>query len=363
MRIGILTFHRALNYGAVLQAYALSETLSRNEDIQAEIIDYRCKYIEDCYKPLVIVGGINIKNAIIAILTMRSRIVRRKKFDHFLNNALKKSENHYSRAELAGINDVYDCFITGSDQVFNDVCTGMDKSYFLDFVANSEKKFSYAASFGFEQIPSQYRDLYKQLLSDFEDISVREEAGRGIVRDLLGREVRVNIDPVFLLGREDWKKIAKKPKENNYILLYLLQPSESIIQFAKNLSRKTGCKILLMHLHFFKPNGIKQITNAGPEEFLGYFENASYVVTNSFHGTAFSVIFHKQFFVEYQTTAAARNSRQQNLLKMLGLTDRVITIETEKELLLNADDPIDFDAAFQRIKMEQKCSEEYLREL
>lgn len=359
MQIGILTFHRALNYGAVLQAYALSETLNQEEGIDAEIVDYRCQFIEDCYKPLAIVGPHNIKNFIIAVLTMPSRIARRKKFDNFLEKNLRKSDVVYSKDMLSSSNSKYDFFVTGSDQVFNNVCAGMDTAYFLDFVESDRKKNSYAASFGFDQIPSGLTEQYKSLLKSFNRLSVREEVGKKIIQDLLHRDAFVNIDPVFLLSADKWRQISQKPVQNNYILVYLLQPSESIIEFVRNLASKTGCTPLLMHLHFFKNNGITQISTASPEEFLGYFANAKYVVTNSFHGTAFSVIFHKQFFVEYQTTAAARNSRQKNLLEMVQLTDRVIDQTTANDLLENRDKLIDFSVADQKIEEEVKKSKQF----
>ncbi len=364
MKIGIITFHRALNYGAVLQAYALSETISQIDSaVDAEVIDYRSPYIEGGYKPFTIVGETNIKNIIIALLTMRGRIVKRKKFDQFASKYVRISKKSYRREQLTEANEEYQSFITGSDQVFNDVCTGFDKSYFLDFVSQDLKKNSYAASFGFERIPNGLENDYKMLLQNFNRLSVREEAGKKIIYDLLGRESYLHIDPTFLLGKDEWSKVAVKPKETKYILVYLLQPSKTIFDFVDKLSKKTGCTPLLMHLHFFKPNGIKQIVTAGPDEFLGYFANAEYVVTNSFHGTAFSTIFNKKFFVEYQTTAAARNSRQKNLLQLLGLENRVISKDTEAELLNNLDAPIDYTNVEKIISKEREKSKDYLEQI
>lgn len=359
-KLGILTFHRAQNYGAVLQAYALSECINKLGKYEAEVIDYRSKAIEDTYKPFHVVGNKTIKNIIIMLLTARASREKKRKFDQFRSKYLKMSKNSYSREEMAETLKYYSTFITGSDQVFNDVCAGFDATYFLDFVNNSSKKNSYAASFGFSEIPEDKKAIYKKRLEDFNKLSVRENAAKTIVKDLLNRDAQVNIDPTFLLEKKEWEKIAVKPKENKYILVYLLQPSETIFEHVRKLSELTGCKPILMHLHFFKNNGIKQITTASPEEYLGYFKYADYIVTNSFHGTAFSIIFHKKFMTEYQTTAAARNSRQENLLRTFGLLDRVLSDQHGIDEITKE---IDYTQVEELIEAERKNAIEFIKEI
>lgn len=359
-KLGILTFHRAQNYGAVLQAYALSECINQMGKYDAEVIDYKSKDIEDTYKPFHVVGDKTIKNIIIMLLTANASRIKKIKFDQFRNKYLKMSEKSYTRNEIADISNQYSTFITGSDQVFNDVCAGFDPTYFLDFVNDSSKKNSYAASFGFSKIPDDKVDIYKQRLQDFNRLSVRENAAKEIVRELLNRNAEVHIDPTFLLNQKEWEKLAVKPKEEKYILIYLLQPTETIFEHVRKLSKITGCKPILMHLHFFKNNGIKQVTTASPEEYLGYFKYADYIVTNSFHGTAFSIIFHKKFMTEYQTTAAARNSRQENLLKTFGLLDRVVSKEHEIDEILQE---IDYENVEQLIEKERKNAIEFIKKI
>lgn len=138
MKVGILTFHRAINYGAVLQTFALQKVLSRY--CECEVIDYRCKYIENLYKPFNISKDRFIRSLISTILKYRSRKIKMIKFYKFLDNNVKLSPS-FNKSDLKNIEDNYDVFITGSDQVWNNSCAGFDKTYFLDFVSDKRKKF------------------------------------------------------------------------------------------------------------------------------------------------------------------------------------------------------------------------------
>lgn len=324
MNLGIITFHRALNYGAILQAYALQQFLLKL-DIKNNIIDYRCPYIEHFYKPIKANIIRQPKSFIKEWLYCVPNTLKRKKFDKFTKKYLFMTEKISHYTDLIGLNNIFDCFVTGSDQVWNSRWSGFDGAYFLDF-AHSNKKNSYAASFGASSIDEKLIEKYKKYLLAFNFLSVREADGVDIIKGLIDKEAVVSIDPTCLLSIEDWKKVAKPPKEKGYVLLYLLEQSLYLENFAKELAEKNNIKVITITDGLKKKKGLKQYGFLGPDEFLGLFCNAEYIVTNSFHGLMFSVIFKKQFYLAYQQYAGAPNSRLKNFIKEYHLERRVLSI-------------------------------------
>lgn len=165
MRIGIITFHRAINYGAVLQTYALQKFLNVS-NYDAEVIDYRCEHMENFYKTFTIKDK-SVKQIIRGMLNFKNTYKKKREFYRFLDQNVRISTEVYDKFNIDKANLRYDKFITGSDQVFNFACTDFDKTYFLQFVKNCDNKLSYAASFGMKEIPDSYVNDYKSLLSTF----------------------------------------------------------------------------------------------------------------------------------------------------------------------------------------------------
>lgn len=326
MRIGVITFHRAINYGAALQTYALQRALT-SLGFDSEVIDYRCAHMEELYR---LIGGFSAKSVKQNIRSFINYFPARNKMRSFrsmISENMKLSPEAYTADTIKNANDCYDVFITGSDQVFNYACSDFDKNYFLDFVDDPTKINSYAASFGISDIPEQFKDDYRRLLSRFNNISVREESGRRLVGELADRDSDLHVDPVFLLDSEDWSELAKDPDFDNYILIYRLNKSNVINDFARKLARLTGKKIVNIGQDFIdklKNRDFDGSLDTTVQEFLGLFKNADYVVTNSFHGTAFSVIFERKCFVETKQKDFKKNDRAENLLKLTGLMDAVI---------------------------------------
>lgn len=322
MKIGILTFHRALNYGAVLQAYALQQMLLKLP-ADVEVIDYLCPKIEKQYRSLLGIG--TMKDHISHLLQLVQFWKRDRKFFDFIRRRMILSPQCFdSREKLHSISSEYDFFVTGSDQVWNAFLTGFDKTYLLDFVGDSRKKVSYAASFGLSKLPEAWEAPYRTLLKSFSALSVRERQGADIIRDLNGQNAQVNVDPVFLIPADQWEQIAAPVAEKNYIFVYLMARSQTIFSFIERLSAKTGCSVIWFSPGVRRPVPAKYIRAGGPEDFLGYLANASYVVTNSFHGTAFSILFHKKFFVEYLPEQRKMNSRLEQVLNLFHLEGRLI---------------------------------------
>lgn len=353
-KIGIITFHRAVNYGAVLQAFATQEFLKAN-GFNAEIIDYRDKILENPYKFLKLPrGGIKtkIKKILNDIIYFKKNRTKGKNFQKFIESNLNLSKMYANITELKEDYPKYDIYITGSDQVWNTNIVGnLSDAYTLNFGNNDIKRISYAASIGLSQIDNKYENDYKEKLKRIDSLSVREENAKLILDKLLNREdIQVVLDPTLLLDRKFWiNKLDKFDKENEkYIFVYAVADNDEYRKIANYLSKETGLKII----HFEKRNNfeniLKNASTEGPFEFLNYIKNAEYVVTNSFHATVFSIIFNKKFFcVPYKTTS----SRITNLLEKLGINDRIVyTLEEFKNK--KYDEEIDYNMV--NIKLEQE---------
>jgi len=359
MKYGILTFHRALNFGAVLQTYALQKAICKLSK-QSEILDYRCSDIENNYKPFSISKIFHIRSFLLGFLNNKISISNAKKFRNFTKKFIICSNKAYNKKDdLHNIQNLYTKLIVGSDQVWNYVCTNFDTAFFLDFVSDNKKRNSYAASFGFNQVPRAYRDKYKNLLSGFDKISVREKQGADIIKDLLGLNVPVVLDPTLLLSQEEWEMVSTMPSKKGYILIFVIVESDSIFEFAEKLSKQTGWEILYINDRIFKRNKVTNICSIGPNEWIGYFLNARYIVTNSFHGTAFSINFGKNFFVELLPHPAIANSRLENILDTFNLRSRQI-IDCNNENILN---DIDYTDTKEKLKIEREKSMAFLKSI
>lgn len=340
MKIGIITFHRAANYGAVLQAYALQHTLE-GLGVQTEMVDYKNKEIEEFYNPLSLKGN-KVKALVKIALFGAIRHKRNQVFGAFVEKYLHVSKKVYHNCEeLAQAEKLYDAFVTGSDQVWNTDCAGFDPAYFLTFVSQEKKKNSYAASFGFPKIPDGYEAEYRSRLSHYNNISVRENSGREIVKRLTGREVPVVLDPTLLLSGSDWESIAQEIPRKGYILVYNVLRSDGTLAYARKLSKEKGLPVVYLNDKWFENRDFEHAVSASPEEFLGYFKQADYIVTSSFHGTVFSIIFRRPFVSDVNIVMEdklKKNERAGQLLSALGLTERILSGETQ------IDDRIDWGA-------------------
>ncbi len=324
IRIGILTFHRALNYGALLQTYALQETLKKL-GCEPNIIDYRSKVMESRHHEARISDCHSLQDLVRFIFYAKHRNRKHKKFRDYSAANLVFSDVCVNCEQLNKLSSEYDKFICGSDQVWNYKLTEFDRNYLLDFTQDTSKKNSYAASFGISNIPTTYRDDYKTLLNGFSHISVRENQGKEIIKGLINREAELVLDPTLLMTKQEWGGIATDyQNKKEYILLYTLGSSPTIKTFVEELSRKTGYSIVYISYSIIKKIDAIYEKCVGPTEFLGLFKNARYVVTNSFHGTCFSLSFNKDFFLELLPESQGVNSRLEHILDTFDLRSRQI---------------------------------------
>lgn len=358
-KVGIVTFHRALSYGANLQAYALQNFLFKL-GIDNEIIDYRCQYMIDHYQKTFRKSNSNaVKRFVWNIKTAKS--VKQKKIHttNFVDKYLKLSKP-YDSDNINSVNELYRAFITGSDQVWSPTCVGFDPVYFLTF-ADSEKKFSYAASIAVNSIPDKFKSEYKNRLCDFSGISLREQTGADIVSELTGKKTQVNIDPSMLLTVSDWDKICSDaPYKEPYILLFTVPKPKNLVNYALKLAQEKNCRILWLNSFGKKYNSdrIEYLSPVDITEFIGLIKNAEYVCTNSFHGNAFSLLYHKNFVVETDT-AAKKNVRSEDLMLKLNLKARILSTDNAPDI----NDNTDWDYVDRTLDSFREESKKYLIEI
>ena len=241
-------------------------------------------------------------------------------------------------------------FLAGSDQIWNpERCNHI---FFLDF-ADKSRRISYAASMGSTKLDEEKRELYKSWLSSFDSISVREKACKKVLEELTEKEISVNIDPTFLVEREKWIALEKEyPIKGKFILLYMLYWNSGFKDELIELKRRTGLPIYCVCPDVSGVYADHRLYDVGVEEFLWLVDHAEYVVTSSFHGAAFSIIFKKQFA---PLINPSQPSRIQNLLEVLSVSPLDI-----KEL--GAGKRINYDGVDERIEKERQRSSEYLKE-
>ncbi len=327
MKIGILTFQNSVSYGASLQMFALYRTLvSMGHD--TEIINYHNLFMKKelhCEKS----GGVR------RLLKHFFHYKLYHRFAQFEKRALNQyPQKSFSDTErLSEIGKRYDAVVCGSDQVWNPDITGYDLSYFLNFCESQTKRISYAPSVGREDLPAEWRDQVKQELDKFTAISVRESIISDMIKDMLGIHVPVVLDPTFLLNKDDWIAMEKSYRipEGGYVLLYTIKSSARLLKYALALAAEKKLKLLIVggnnfsHIKQRNPK-IEYAVDIGPEHWLYLVHHADYVVTNSFHGTAFSINYRKNFFVEFSSST---NSRLEQIVRTFGLEKQIVTPQSE----------------------------------
>lgn len=335
MRIGILTFHNAINYGAVLQAYAMQRAILKL-GIECEIINYSCAAVERQYRRKKMRECASWKVYINDIMSLHRLDRKKEAFRSFSDSNLVLSQriSRISECNTRG----YDAIIVGSDQIFNPKNTDGDGAYLLNFHTNS-KKIAYAASVGnnkfFDLWQEKYNIDYKSLMSEFKAISFREREAADFAAQLFGQPYKTVVDPVLLMGNDLWERFCRTQEKEDYIFVYNLGNNSHLVKTVKNIRIKTGLKVYVVNkdikgdILFYKYNNISSVS---PEEFLKMLFGAKYVVTDSFHGTAFSILFHKRFYSVVNPGANNTNSRIRCLLEELNLENRIVSLNCKMDL-------------------------------
>lgn len=361
-KTAIITFNQAINFGAVLQMYALQNVLKTQVGVKADIINYKSKSLSKTYEKKKFSELISPRMMYHILFNNGYIRFNFKGFESFLSNNLEMTSEVSTKKDLSSLNDLYDYFITGSDQVFNPYCSGFDGNYFLSFVSDKNMKFSYAASVGLENIPVELENYYKDYLNSFCRISIREITGANEIKRVCGIECSTNMDPTLLLDKSDWEKLMADLPSNAdtpYLLLYALSEDKNMLKFAKKIAKRKKLKVIYINDRLFRPKGMLSLRNVSPEQWLRLFANANSIVTNSFHGIAFSINFEKEFYPFYLNKNTRVNSRIRDLLDLLNLQSLVIN--DNNDTLMNEN--IDYSEAREILKNEKNKSISYLREI
>ena len=346
-KIAIVTItNSGLNFGNRLQNYALQRVL---ESFPASV--------------QTIFSAKNMRNS---LLMSKARKLakaalkstgRSRCFDSFDRAHIKKAKRtRYEHINDSSFSLEYDAFIAGSDQVWNPTFPFNSEFEFLTF-AGPEKRHSYAASFGLDEIPEGYREAYSERLAGMRSISVREDKGREIVMQLAGRDAPVHVDPTMLLTADDYEAMEQKPAlplPEKYLLMYFLGNQEpEYIAFLREVADRLGLRVLEL-----SENRNSAFYNMGPQHFLYILRHAEYICTDSFHGTVFAIIFQKPFTAFYRADEnMSMHSRTETLLRKFNLSSRVFGVQSVEGAL----EGIPYMEVGELLARERAAALEYLR--
>ena len=368
-------FNNSYNYGGMLQSYALWRLI--------HIKYYRCCHIafqsspkqcSDFYKKIKSINFHKIYckihfvwRSLLFTFIQKQCYKRKRKFFDFQKNAVPHS-NIYNANNISESVSSGDIVIVGSDQVWNPAWT--EDAYFLNFVPDHNGKIAYAASIGTNEVPQDFLEHVVPYLKRFDFISVREESAKEILQPYLEQEIKVVLDPTLLLPREEWDKIAVRPTiPQPYIFVYLLGEKRAHRTLIKKFARTLRLKIaFLPHVHFrFNPADCffadYNLYDVGPAEFIGLVKNAEMVITDSFHGCVFSIIYGRKFWAlkrHQDSDPQNMNSRLYTLFSSLGLSDRLIEDENADYDAAYLRKEIDYDKVKKNLGVLRKDSSDFL---
>lgn len=367
MKIGILTLNTHNNYGNRLQNYALKEVLLK----YADVVDTIWFEKNNCLLSKKIWNAKNIIKYILNWKDIRSYLNKYYISDCIREYNIKTFSDKYIPIKYdfcikKSLNEEYDYFIIGSDQVWNPNLWGYsnnEKDFFLNF-ADSNKRIAYAASFGIEKVPSNKEDLFKNGLNNMKAISVREQEGAKIVKELINKDVPVVIDPTMLLTQDEWHNMAEKPDWYNgekYILTYFLGKSfkyKNLNNIILKLSKEKGWKVYnLLDRDSF------DMYVSTVEEFIYLIEHAELICADSFHATVFSILMKRPFLVVNCNNNEKNDmsSRIYTLLSLFKLNDRFLTIENDRNLSVEDIFKMDYSKIDEILNIERKKAIAYIK--
>lgn len=363
LKCGIVTFHSSHNYGSVLQAYAMVKVMQRL-GLDAELVDFRHPRTTDMYEWRLWSPYKNWKWNL-RELVLRGLFGFGKKreqvFSDFIENVLIKSKRVKDKKDIP---DIYDVLVCGSDQIWNPFASGCnDPIYYLDFGSTS-CKFSYAASSGSKRFGDSNPTQFKKFLTNLNSIGVREQFMQDYIKEDFGLQSIVNPDPTFLLDAEEWRQVEKTylgiPQK--YLLVYTIQNPGKTVAFAKEVATRLQLPIVQIcndrGYRAFLHKGVDySLMDVSPQQFIWLFRHASFVVTNTFHGNMFSVVFRKNFI---HCANNPNDSRISTLHKAIGLgSDRkCYSISDINHIQFN----VDYSIIEENIKDYIKCGINFIME-
>lgn len=362
MKVSIITYHRVYNYGAALQAYATVQCFNRLR-YSAEVIDYIPDKVKNygsfnqiLYETKMFHSSL-VKCIFISLIKMPSYKKRVPVFDTFLEKNVPMTKVYNSLDELKRFPPRADIYCTGSDQVWNNTyLPQFDLTYFLAFV-KSVKKISFSSSFGRKDFSSKEMNEIIPYLREYNAISVREKSGLDLLKDVDVKLKKNILDPTLILTEKEWSSIFEPTSYADYILVYQLHSDSNVEEYALVLSKIFGKKALKISLDYFRKSKCDCVVGfPSVGLFLSLFSKAFFVVTDSFHGTAFSINFNKNFIV---ALPGKTGERIQSILELTGLTERIVNNDEAVSKIAEKD--IDFRHCNEVLFHERNKAIEYLK--
>ncbi len=370
--IGVLTFYWADDYGALLQSYAIKTYLSRYQE--TVMIPYYPIALRSRYRLIYYNEADNFwKKSFVFVIQITGQILYRRlysnlmakrKMKYFREKYLTDVHSHLrSSKEIYEFNKTIDTYVVGSDQVWNpEITEGLQEGYFCTFrIWRKERSryIAYAASIGEEHLEKKFDQPVSEYLVNFDAISLREPSAIPYIEKLCNRNLQAVLDPVFLLEREEWESLinTNRKKKKGYIAVYYTEYNPTMADYLRQLELYTGLTILILApkiRSFYWTDNQTYAKGCGPLDFLELLYHADYVVTNSFHGIAMSIIFHKQFVA---FPHSVRNTRLLDILHTLYLETRMVCNEQNIEFI---DEKIDWKRVDQDLKEAVKYSKEFI---
>lgn len=363
-KVAVITRHAVSNYGSVLQAYALQEAIKK-AGFDCEIIDY-IRFDED-YRNIT---DTVIKKSPKWNKNFASRFVYKciqspeyilmgRRFEKFQKSLLNLTNELYrSSEEMKNNRPQADIYCTGSDQVWGAIGTDVyDGAYYLDFIDKNCKKISYAASFGKTDLSDDTLKSVSDLLCDYDKITVRENSAVDIIKNMSLDCTQV-LDPTLLLDKKEWSKLIDKEINKKYVLLYQLHSNKEMDRYAVEFAKKCNLPLIRMttFLHrMFNGGKFEYLPSIG--KFLSLIKNAEYMITDSFHGTAFAINFNTQFV---DVLPGETKTRNQSILQLTELTDRILDNYNDFSFI---DKKIDFEKTNHILEDKRKQSFNLLNDM
>lgn len=362
MKIGVVTNLDRQNYGSVLQAYALQSVL-KSMSVESFVLEKKVIINNSLTARIkrffsISKNNYSLKNKWEIKKAKKLYVIKRKKISEFCNRYIDISICTDNQQIIEKANSCQ-LILAGSDQIWSPASGLLSDFYLLNFGEKAKyAKASYSASVGVSEISEDEKNLFKKNLADFDTISLREKTGLELLKDCTDNTLRTDLDPSLLYDGKYWSEFVNNYANTEpYIFVYMLRIEPVTFEAAKKLSEKTGLKIKVCSNHIVKGNNIENITDAGIEDFLSLIYNAEYMITNSFHGTAFAVQFHKKFLSLAVTNTG---SRVRDFLEDIDLSDR--TLATLQDIS-KIDREINWNDVDKILDEKRKQSHKYLQEL
>ncbi len=327
-KVGILTMHKVQNFGSALQAFGLQYVVDKL-GFDAYIVDYKFPNIAHGASDPGIIQ--RIKTTVGKLFDLTPGCVALNKFDLFYKNYFKLSRSYSSKEQIYSNPPIYDIYMTGSDQVWNPKFIKEDMTFYLDFI-EGVKKIAYAPSFGVSEISERCEEIEKSLRA-YDHLSVREKSGAELIERMISKGVPIVLDPTLLVSAEEWNKLMNVENygKEKYVFLYLqkysFDPSCMMETLLRKIQRELGWKVYTTCKLPASCDGLYVcFEDAGPIDFLRLVRNASYIITASFHGTAFAV----NYNIPFNSIILSKNvsdDRQLAFLRLMNIEDRCLLMD------------------------------------